>query len=154
MLINAPAGYAGQFGVASAELDTGTAAQPALPAPPAALGVLTAQLDDASGGPLQIGQPVPRGRLLLDVTMDGPAGQRRTGQSAGLAGFQVWLDGAELAAVPTTDAGPGIAGDWPVAFDTNGVPAGSHTIEVRALGTARTTAPAETYLTFSVAQPN
>jgi hypothetical protein len=163
VLITAPTGYAGQFSVVHADLEP-TAAPGSTPATSTApratpaigaaahLAVLSAELLDAGGLPLAIGQPVPRGRLVLAVSMDGPAGQRLTGQLGGLAGFQVWLDGTELTAVPTAVDGPGVAGTWQIAFATSGVPAGLHTIEIRALSTQRSVPYTEAYVNFALGQ--
>jgi hypothetical protein len=112
---------------------------------PPQLGGLRARVLDASGDPPADGGPLPRGRAVLDITMDGVAGERSTGRLAGLAGFTAWLDNIELVAVPTAVDGPGIAGEWQVAFDTNHQRAGQHTIDVRALGTERGVPFAETF---------
>ncbi|HWC83398.1 MAG TPA: hypothetical protein VG756_25870 [Pseudonocardiaceae bacterium] len=152
LLMAQPPGAAAEFSLAAAEFDAPAGSQngPGYAQLPPRLAALTVGLADASGDPLASGQSAARGRLLLEVGMDGPAGQRLTGQIAGLTGFQVWLDGVELAAVPTTADGPGVAGQWAIAFDTNGIASGAHTIEVRSLGTARATAPDSTYLTFTL----
>jgi hypothetical protein len=155
-----PAGYSGQLAVVQADLEL--TPMPGRPLPPATvqaappenqlthLALLSAQLLDAGGQQLPIGKPVPQGRLLLAVSMDGPAGQRLSGRIGGLAGFQVWLDGVEQTAVPTAEEGPGIAGTWLIAFTTSGVTPGSHTIEIRALSTERSVPYSEAYVSFEV----
>jgi hypothetical protein len=110
---------------------------------PAQLALLTARVLDASGQPVPIGKALPRGRAVLEVTMDGLAQQRAAWVLAGLAGFKVWLDNNELVAVPTALAGPGVGGTWRIAFDQNQATAGSHTIDVRAYGAAPGVAFAE-----------
>jgi hypothetical protein len=112
--------------------------------------VLSARVLDASGNLPAPGKPLPRGRAVLDITMDGLAGQRIAGQLAGLAGFEVWLDNVELVAVPTAVDGPGLAGDWQVAFSTDGESAGEHNIDIRAYGAQHGIAFAETFATFQL----
>lgn len=119
---------------------------------PPQLAVLSTRILNASGLPVAPGKPLPRGRAVLDVAMDGVAAQRATatGQVLGLAGFEVWLDDKELVAVPTAVDGPGTAGDWQVAFDPGALPAGRHTIDIRAYSTQHTTAFAETFTNFQL----
>jgi len=107
---------------------------------------------DASGKPVDSGKPVPRGRVVLDVTMDGGASQRTGGRLAGLAGFSVRLDGDPVAAVSTTADGPCVAGEWRLAVNTDGLSPGPHMIEVRAFGTEATTKPAATFVSFFVGE--
>jgi hypothetical protein len=119
---------------------------------PPQLAVLSTRILNASGLPVAPGKPLPRGRAVLDVSMDGVAAQRATatGQVLGLAGFEVWLDDKELVAVPTAVDGPGTAGGWQVAFDPGALPAGRHTIDIRAYSTQHTTAFAETFTNFQL----
>ena len=88
--------------------------------------MLTARVLDASGNAATGGRPLPRGRAVLDVTIDSVTGQRLDSDLAGLAGFTVWLDEAELVAVPTAVDGPGIGGEWRIAFDTGSGASGPH----------------------------
>jgi hypothetical protein len=117
---------------------------------PPQLAVLTARVLNASGQPVPAGQALPRGRAVLEVTMDGLAAQRAAWSLAGLAGFEVWLDHNELVAVPTATGGPAIGGTWRIAFDPSQATAGQHTIDVRAYGTERTVAFAEAFTAFAL----
>jgi hypothetical protein len=117
---------------------------------PAQLAVLTARVLDASGQPMATGKALPRGRAVLEVTMDGLAQQRAAWALAGLAGFKVWLDNNELVAVPTAMAGPGVGGTWRIAFDQSQATVGPHTIDVRAYGAARGVAFAEAFAAFAL----
>ncbi|MCP2164455.1 hypothetical protein LX83_001295 [Goodfellowiella coeruleoviolacea] len=122
--------------------DGGTAELPAPPdttAPsptpvPAQLPKPSARLLDAAGQPFQAGRTLPRGRLVLEVTLSGTAGQLAGTHLAGVAGFGVRLDDAPIATVPTAVDGPGVGGQWRVAFTSQPLAAGPHTIEVRAIG--------------------
>jgi hypothetical protein len=129
-----------------------TVPQPIAAAPPlpGALATPTMTLLDAGGLPLPANQPLPAGRVVLSIALDGPGGERMNGQIAGLAGFDVWLDGTKLATVPTTSNGPGIAGEWQLALDTGTMPAGQHTIDMHGFSTDRTIASVSTAVTFTV----
>ncbi len=121
------------------------AAEPPLPG---SLAIPTMTLLDAGGLPLPANQPLPAGRVVLDIALDGPAGERVNGQIAGLAGFDVWLDGTKLATVPTTAGGPGIAGEWQIALDTGAMPPGQHTIDMHGFSTDRAIASVSTAVTL------
>jgi hypothetical protein len=109
------------------------------------------QVLDASGRPVPGGgQTLPRGRAVLAVTMDAVGTQRSTGEIAGLAGFEVWLDDKELVAVPTARNGPGLAGTWDIAFDTIGATAGPHTIDVKSYSSRRGVPFGEAIATFQL----
>jgi hypothetical protein len=112
------------------------------------LAILSARVLNASGQPTQAGQPLPRGRAVLQVTMDALAGQRAAGSLAGLAGFKVWLDNTELVAVPTAVNGPGVGGTWLIAFDPSQATGGPHLIDVRAYGTQHGVAYGEALANF------
>jgi len=115
---------------------------------PPQLAVLTARVLNASGQPIPTGQPMPRGRAVLEVKMDGIAEQRASWALAGLAGFEAWLDNHELVAVPTAMSGPGLAGTWRIAFDPSQITSGQHTIDIRAYGAQRGVAFGEAFTNF------
>jgi hypothetical protein len=115
---------------------------------PPQLAVLTARVLNASGQPIPTGQPMPRGRAVLEVKMDGIAEQRASWALAGLAGFEAWLDNHELVAVPTAMSGPGLGGTWRIAFDPSQIAGGQHTIDVRAYGAQRGVAFGEAFTNF------
>ena len=108
----------------------------------------TAALHDAAGQPTSATQGVPRGRLVLDITLDALAAQRLSGAVAGLAGIEISMDGQPLAGIPTVRDGPGIAGTWRIALDTNGFASGTHNVQVMLIGTDPTTSFAVTYAAF------
>jgi hypothetical protein len=72
------------------------------------------------------------------------------GQVAGLAGFDIWLDGTKLATVPTTAGGPGVAGQWQIALDTGTMPPGQHTIDMHGFSTDNAIASVSAAVTFTV----
>jgi hypothetical protein len=158
LIVDAPASYPAEVNLTYAELDvspgpSGQARRSSVSAPtmvavPPQLAVLSARVLDANGKLPRPGKSLPRGRAVLDIRMTGLAAQRITGQLAGLAGFEVWLDDVELVAVPTAVNGPGVAGNWQVAFDPGDLSKGSHTIDVRAFGARRGISFAETFTSF------
>ncbi|MGQ0839701.1 fibronectin type III domain-containing protein [Actinokineospora sp.] len=105
---------------------------------------------DASGKPIPNDAEVPRGRLVLEVRADGPAGQRLGGELAGLAGMEVRLDGERIAGIPTVVDGPGVAGTWRLAVNTTGLRPGQHTIEIKAIGVDPRAAFAVAYAPFTI----
>lgn len=107
---------------------------------------------DASGKPVESSKPLQRGRLVLDVTLDGGASQRTGGRLAGLAGFTVRMDGDRVASVSTAADGPGVVGDWRLALNTGALSPGPHMIEIRAFGTEPTTRPAASFVSFFVSE--
>lgn len=130
-----------------------TATNSVVPVPPQ-LASLSARVLDANGNPVGNGHPLPRGRAVLEVTMDAVAGQRLSGTLAGvagLAGFEVWLDNDELVAVPTAADGPGIAGVWRIAFDPSQASGAQHVIDVRAYGAQHGIAFSEAFTNFALA---
>jgi len=105
---------------------------------------------DAAGAPISGETAVPRGRMVLEVTADGPGGQRLGGELAGLAGVEIRLDGAKIAGIPTVADGPGVAGVWRLALNTTELSAGAHTIEVKAIGVDARAAFAVAYAPFTI----
>ncbi|HEX4724569.1 MAG TPA: hypothetical protein VH333_18770 [Pseudonocardiaceae bacterium] len=124
---------------------------PGFAVPPQLASMTEPRILDANGQPVASGQPLPRGRAVLEVRMDALAGQRAATALAGMAGFEVWLDNVELVAVPTAIGGPGIAGTWRVAFDPSHATGGSHVIDVRAFGAQHGTAFVEAFASFTLA---
>ncbi len=110
----------------------------------------SARFLDAAGQVIGQDSPVPRGRLVLEVTADGPGGQRLGGELAGLAGIEVRLDDQRIAGIPTVADGPGTAGVWRLAVDTTGMSAGQHMIEIKAIGVDPRAAFAVAYAPFRV----
>jgi hypothetical protein len=107
---------------------------------------------DASGQPPAPGAVLPRGRLVLDVHVDGLAGQRGVvSRLAGLAGFDVWVDDQKIASVPTAAEGPGVAGRWRLAMNTSKLSAGPHTLEIRAFSTESAARPISTFVPLLLA---
>ncbi|UVS76523.1 fibronectin type III domain-containing protein [Actinokineospora sp. UTMC 2448] len=110
-----------------------------------------AVLLDAAGEALPEGAVAPRGRLVVEMTLDAVGGQQIGGELAGLAGVEVRLDRTRLAGIPTVVDGPGIGGTWRIAIDTTALPAGRHSIEVRAVGVDARSAFAVAYTPFELA---
>lgn len=110
----------------------------------------SARFLDAAGQVFGKDASVPRGRLVLEVTADGPGGQRLGGELAGLAGIEVRLDDQRIAGIPTVADGPGVAGTWRLAVDTTALPSGEHMIEIKAIGVDPRAAFAVAYAPFRV----
>ena len=111
----------------------GLAAAPPLPG---ALAIADLALLDAGGLPLPASRPTaPPVACRARASTHGRAGRRAglNGQIAGLAGFDVWLDGTKLAAVPTTRTDLASRAIWQIALDTGTMPAGQHTIDMHGL---------------------
>lgn len=135
-------------GDAAASPARSAAPDPPLARPNAALAVPTAVLHDAAGAPIPAMQEVPRGRMVLDIALDPLAAQRNSGAVAGLAGFEISIDGRPLAGIPTNVNGPGIGGTYRIALDTNELSPGGHNIQVIAYPTEATSSFAITYAPF------
>ncbi|WP_086785573.1 hypothetical protein [Crossiella equi] len=115
------------------------------PGPP--LADPSAELHDAAGRPVPAGEPMPRGRAVLEIRLTAT-----TPEVAGLAGLEVRLDGERLAVLPTAADGPAVAGTWRIALNLADTTAGPHNIEVRAVGTSWDTAAAPVFVPIMVAQ--
>ncbi|QTR05680.1 hypothetical protein J7S33_14660, partial [Saccharothrix algeriensis] len=124
-----------------------TAGDPPANGPEPDLARVVGTVLDAGGRPVPEGSPVPRGRGVFDLTLDGRSGERGAGL-AGLAGFTVRLDDERIATVPTDLGGPGVAGSFRLALDTGGLSAGPHTIEVRLYGAAADVRPSSAFVSF------
>lgn len=160
LLADAPVSFPAGFTLLSADLDVtpggpttshDTPVTAPAVAPQPQLADLSVQLLDASGNAPAPGNALPRGRALLDVTMDGAATQRTTGRVAGLAGFEISLDGTKVVAVPTAVDGPGVDGEWRIAFSTRSLRPGPHSVDVRAYGSRLGTPFAEAFANFQLA---
>lgn len=98
---------------------------------------------DASGQPIENGAAFNRGRVVLEVRINA-----LDASVAGLAGFDVRLDGTHVATVPTTADGPGAAGRWRISLNAASLAAGAHAIEVRAFSTDPEVPPETGYVPF------
>ncbi|MET8761324.1 hypothetical protein [Lentzea sp. NPDC004782] len=98
---------------------------------------------DASGQPIENGAAFTRGRLVLEVRVDA-----LHAAVAGLAGYEIRLDGNHVATVPTTADGPGAAGRWRISLNTSALSAGAHAIEVKAFSTDSDVSPETGYVPF------
>ncbi len=92
-----------------------------------ALPTATLTLGDSAGHPAET---PTEGRLVITVTISGVTAQWDTGALEPVAGFQLWLDGRMVAALPTG----GTAGGR-YAIPVTATP-GDHSAEIRVFGTA------------------
>lgn len=104
---------------------------------------ITATLLDAAGGKIGNG-PSPSGRVVLQVTVDGP------GDLAGLAGVEIWVDNKRVAGVSTAKDGPGIAGKWRFALNTSSFQAGVHEVEAKAVSADGVASPQLTSVAWQI----
>lgn len=111
---------------------------------------LSAELRNAAGNALVPGLPVERGRLVLDVTLDGLTGQHTTGQVGGVAGIQILLDDHIVAGLPTTRDGPAVGGSYQFGISLNSLNPGGHVIEARVYGTESGTRPHSIWINFQL----
>ncbi|WP_089950174.1 hypothetical protein [Lentzea xinjiangensis] len=98
---------------------------------------------DASGQPIENGTAFQRGRVVLEVRVNA-----LDAAVAGLAGFEVRIDGTHVATVPTTADGPAAAGRWRISLTTAAMSAGAHAIEVKAFSTDSEVHPETGYVPF------
>lgn len=98
---------------------------------------------DASGQPIENGAAFNRGRVVLEVRINA-----LDSAVAGLAGFEIRLDGTHIATIPTTADGPGAAGRWRISLNTASLASGAHAIEVRAFSTDSEVHPETGYVPF------
>ena len=134
-------------------VERGPAAEP--PGPPPTnerhrLAHLSAELRDAAGEELVAGEPVAKGRVVLDIELDGLAGQRETGQLGGIAGIEVRLDNKLVAGLPTVEDGAAAAGAYRFGLSVAELDAGSHVVEVRVFGVQAGARPRSLLLGFQV----
>ncbi|KJK47995.1 hypothetical protein UK23_18240 [Lentzea aerocolonigenes] len=98
---------------------------------------------DAGGQPIENGAAFNRGRVVLEVRVNA-----LDSAVAGLAGFEIRLDGNHIATVPTTVDGPAAAGRWRISLNTSSLTAGPHAVEVRAFSTDSDVHPETGYVPF------
>ncbi len=98
---------------------------------------------DASGQPVPNGAALTKGRVVLEIRIDA-----LDSSVAGLAGFDLRLDGNHIATVPTTADGPAAAGRWRISLNTGSLASGPHAIEVRAFSTDPEAHPETGYVPF------
>ncbi|MCX2952365.1 hypothetical protein [Lentzea sp. NEAU-D7] len=98
---------------------------------------------DASGQPIENGAAFNRGRVVLEVRVNA-----LDASVAGLAGFEIRLDGTHVATIPTTADGPAAAGRWRISLNTGALTAGAHAIEVKAFSTDSEVHPETGYVPF------
>ncbi|MGW5051871.1 hypothetical protein [Actinokineospora sp. NPDC004072] len=103
-------------------------------AQPDALPQTRVVLGDSAGTPLAEPSVRAGSRLVLGITLDGRAAQWDSGSLAGVAGFEVRVDGRLVAAVPTAIDGPAPGGRYTVALALGGMQAGEHVLETKVLG--------------------
>ncbi|MEU7480040.1 hypothetical protein AB0A63_28920 [Lentzea sp. NPDC042327] len=102
-----------------------------------------AEVLDSGGQPVQNGAALARGRVVLEIRITA-----LDAAVAGLAGFEVRLDGTHIATVPTTADGPAGAGRWRISLNTASLTEGPHAIEVRAFSTDPEAHPETGYVPF------
>jgi hypothetical protein len=98
------------------------------PPPPSALGPLPAAPAAVRFPLVKADETQDGGRAVLDITLDG----RYSAEVAGVAGFEVWLDGQLVAGQPTAGDGPGLGGRYTVVFSAGSLSPGRHVFDVRA----------------------
>ncbi|WP_434451763.1 hypothetical protein [Lentzea sp. E54] len=98
---------------------------------------------DAGGQPIENGAAFTRGRVVLEVRVNA-----LDAAVAGLAGFEIRLDGTHIATVPTTADGPAAAGRWRISLTTTDLSPGAHAIEVKAFSTDSGVHPETGYVPF------
>lgn len=111
---------------------------------------IDAVLTDSAGVPLT-SAVIPRsGQVLLAVGLDASSNQWETGSIGGVQGFQVWLDGQLIAAMPTRTDGPGLGGRHVLSMATGGLTRGAHVMEVREYAMDGTERPVSAVLNFTI----
>jgi hypothetical protein len=98
---------------------------------------------DAGGQPIENGAALNRGRVVIEIRINA-----LDAAVAGLAGFEVRLDGNHVATVPTTADGPAAAGRWRISLNAGSLTAGAHAIEVKAFSTDSEVHPETGYVPF------
>lgn len=111
---------------------------------------IDAVLCDAAGKPLTSAVVPKSGQVILSVRLDASSNQWETGSIGGVQGFEVWLDGDQIAGVPTRADGPGLGGAHALSMATGGLAVGSHLLEVREYAMDGTERPVSAVLNFAV----
>jgi hypothetical protein len=114
------------------------------------LPTIDAVLCNSAGEPLTTAVVPPRGQLVLKVALDATSSQWESGSVDGTQGFQVWLDGDLIAAVPTRADGPGLGGRHSLSIALGGLARDAHVLEVREYAMAGTERPLSAVLNFTV----
>lgn len=127
-----------------------TEPKPARPNEEDMLPAIDAVLCNSAGQPLTTSVVPQRGQVVLNVGLDASASQWETGSIGGVQGFQVWLDGALIAGVPTRADGPGLGGEHAVAITVGALDTGAHVLEVREYAMAGAERPVSVVLNFTV----
>jgi hypothetical protein len=105
---------------------------------------VTAALLDAAGGAIENGKPSPRGRVVLEVTLAG------SGDLAGVAGVEVWVDDKRIAGIPANHDGPGVAGRFRLALNTSAFQVGVRNIDIKAISTDPGASPQLTSIPWQI----
>jgi hypothetical protein len=111
---------------------------------------IDAVLCNSAGEPLTTAVVPQQGQVVLDVRLDASSNQWETGSIGGVQGFQVWLDGRLIAALPTRTDGPGLGGRHVLSLTTGGLARGPHVMEVREYGMDGSERPVSAILNFAV----
>jgi hypothetical protein len=111
---------------------------------------IDAVLSNVTGEPLTSAVIPRNSQVVLVIRLDASSNQWETGSIAGVQGFQVWLDGQLMAALPTRTDGPGVGGQHALAIATGALAKGAHVMEVREYGMDGAERPASAVLNFTV----
>jgi hypothetical protein len=109
----------------------------------------TVVLHDTNDRPVPPGQVLGPIRVVLRIGLDGVAAEAGSGSVAGVAGFQLRIDGRLAASVPTARDGPGLGGDHTIGMDLGTLPVGDHVLEVRVFPVDRGVAERSALLTVA-----
>jgi hypothetical protein len=99
--------------------------------------------------PVLAGEVLGPVRVVLRIGLDGIAAEAGGGSVAGVAGFQIRIDSALVASVPTTRGGPGLGGDYAVGLELGRLPPGEHVVELRVFPVERGVAEQSALLTVT-----
>jgi hypothetical protein len=111
---------------------------------------IDAVLCNSAGAPLTTSVVPSSGQVILAVHLQAADNQWETGAIGGVQGFEVWLDGHQIAGVPTRTDGPGLGGDHTLSMATRGLERGAHVLEVREYAMDGTKTPVSAVLNFTV----
>lgn len=111
---------------------------------------IDAVLCNSAGEPLTTAVVPGSGQVILAVHLAASDNQWETGSIGGVQGYEVWLDGHQIAGVPTRTDGPGLGGDHALSMATGGLADGAHVLEVREYGMDGSRNPMSAVLNFTV----
>lgn len=111
---------------------------------------IDAVLCNSGGQPLETAVVPASGQVILAVHLQASDNQWETGSIGGVQGFEVWLDGRQIAGVPTRADGPGLGGDHALSMATRGLAKGAHVLEVREYAMDGAKTPLSAVLNFTV----